>query len=210
VLGEGRANRDARRPREEDAYRPEGDRSDGETVRRVLLGDRDAFGILVRRYRDQMVAYVRYMGYGEAEAHDIVQDGFVRAFRHLRRCGDPDRFDGWLFRIVSNLCRSAGARRSKRAVESLDHHGRSLVDDGPGPEERAVAADVRARVRRALGRVPADQREALVLMYLQGYAVRDIARLTGASESAIKMRLKRGREALKLELAPVAFERGEG
>lgn len=177
--------------------------SDSAVVGLVLSGDRDAFGVLVERYQSQMVAYVRYMGFGELEAHDIVQDGFVRAFRHLRRCGDPDRFDGWLFKIVSNLCRSAGTRRSKHVDEPLDLHRDTLVDDRPGPDEHVVTQALRARVRRALDSTSPDQREALVLMYLQGYSVREIADLTGASESAVKMRLKRGREALRRELGPI-------
>jgi RNA polymerase sigma-70 factor (ECF subfamily) len=175
--------------------------SDGEVVDRVLSGNRDAFAVLVDRYQDRLLAYVRYMGFGEAEAFDVVQDGFVRAFRHLRRCGDPDRFEGWIFKIVSNLCRTAGRRSARRAAEPLDSHRRTLVSDEPRPDERVEALALEDRVRGALDRVPDDQREALVLMYLQDYSVREIAEMTGASQSAVKMRLKRGRDALKEELA---------
>lgn len=152
------------------------------------------------------MAYVRYMGFSEAEAGDVVQDGFVRAYRHLRRCGDPDRFEGWLFKIVSNLCRTVGKRNAKRATESLHDHGTTLVSGEPGPEERMEAGMVRERVRAALDTVPDDQREALVLMYLRGHSVGEIADLTGASSSAVKMRLKRGRDALKDQLAPIFSE----
>ena len=68
--------------------------SDGALVQRALAGDRQAFGLLVERHQDRMLAYVRYMGFDETEACDLAQDAFVRAFRHLRRCGDPDRFSG--------------------------------------------------------------------------------------------------------------------
>lgn len=173
------------------------DWSDGDVVERVLSGNRDAFGLLVERYQDQMLAYVKYMGFDDATAYDVVQDGFVRAFRHLGRCGDPERFDGWLFRIVANLCRTAGKRRSKRAMEALDDHRSTLVSQEPTPHERAEELDMRAHVESALETLPDDQREALVLMYLQGYSVNDIAELTDASQSAVKMRLKRGRDALK-------------
>jgi RNA polymerase sigma-70 factor (ECF subfamily) len=178
------------------------DSSDGAVVRRVLSGDRDAFGILVDRHQRGLLAYVRHMGFGEMEAHDVVQDGFIRAFRHLRRCGEPDRFEGWLFKIVSNLCRTAGKRNSKRPMESLQTHQSTLMSSAPGPEEQMQTSAVRERVRGALDAVPGDQREALVLMYLQGHSVQEIADLTDASPSAVKMRLKRGRDALKQELAP--------
>lgn len=182
------------------------DWSDGEVVRRVLSGDRDAFGVLVKRYQDQMLAYAKYMGFGDAEAYDIVQDGFVRAFRHLRRCGDPERFEGWLFKIVSNLCRTAGKRRSRRAMESLDDHRTTLVSAEESPHERVEARAVRQQLRSALDALPDDQREALVLMYLQGYSVREISDRTGASASAVKMRLKRGRDGLKERLESSSLE----
>ena len=180
--------------------------SDGALVQRALAGDRQAFGLLVERHQDRMLAYVRYMGFDETEACDLAQDAFVRAFRHLRRCGDPDRFSGWLFMIVSNVCRSAGARATRRATEPLDAVAGSIASHGPTPEEQMDAKRLRDQVRGALGRLPEEQREAVVLMYLQGHSVHEIQELTGASASAVKMRLKRGREALKALLGPALAE----
>ncbi len=182
------------------------DTSDSALVAQVLSGHRDAFGTLVERYQDQMLTYVRHMGFGEAEACDLVQDAFVRAFRHLGRCGEPDRFAGWLFKIVSNLCRTAGSRNSRRRSESLESHRSTLASELPGPDDQLEANWAKERVHAALDTVPSDQREALVLMYLQGHSVKEIEELTGASRSAIKMRLKRGREALKRELEPLFSE----
>jgi RNA polymerase sigma-70 factor, ECF subfamily len=171
--------------------------SDAAVVARVLAGNRQEFGTLVSRYQDRILAYVRYMGFSDADAHDLAQDAFVRAFRHLRRCGDPDRFAGWLFRITANLCRTAGARRTRRHAEPLDAYRTTLVADAPGPHEQAEASWTQERVRAALERLPDDQREALVMMYLMDYSVSEIEELTGASASAVKMRLKRGRDALR-------------
>jgi RNA polymerase sigma-70 factor (ECF subfamily) len=189
--------------------KPPRDASDGEIVSRVLAGERHEFGILVERHQDRMLAYVRYMGFDEAEARDLAQDAFVRAFRHLRRCGDPNRFAGWLFKIVSNLCRTAGSRASRRGMESLEVVGGALVGEEPLPDAQAEAEWLRGHVRQALDGLPADQREALVLMYLQGHSVGEIEELTGASTSAVKMRLKRGREAMKALLGPLLAEVSE-
>lgn len=185
------------------------DPSDATLVGRVRSGDHDAFGVLVDRYQDRMLAYVRYMGFGDAEALDVVQDAFVRAFRHLGRCGDPERFDGWLFKIVSNVCRTAGRRRSSRATEPLEAHRAKLVANAPLPDERMEARAIGVLVRAALDRLAPEHREALVLLYLQDHSVAEIVEITGASSSAIKMRLMRGREALKAELAPLFQEVGE-
>jgi RNA polymerase sigma-70 factor (ECF subfamily) len=84
----------------------------------------------------------------------------------------------------------------------IDLFRNALVDDTPGPDEVALAQVRRARVRQALEAVPTDQREALVLRYLQGFSVRAIAGVAGASESAVKMRLKRGRETLRRAFGP--------
>jgi RNA polymerase sigma-70 factor (ECF subfamily) len=182
------------------------DLADGAVVARVRSGDRDAFGLLVERYQDRMVAHATYMGLGRAEALDVVQDAFVRAYRHLDRCGDPERFGGWLFRIVSNQCRTAAKRASRRMIGPLEPHVSSLASEAAGPDERLEAGRVRERVRAALRTVPDEQREALVLMYLDGLSVGEISDMTGASPSAVKMRLKRGRERLKAELAPLVSE----
>jgi len=180
--------------------------SDAQLVRRVLAGETRAFGQLVGRYEDQMLAYVRYMGFSEADALDLVQDAMVRAFRHLRRCGDPSRFDGWLFKIVSNVCKTAGRKASRRTLEPLQSLRSVLPSEDARPDEIAERSRTRDHVRRALAAIPHDQREALVLMYLEGRSVREIHEITGASPSAVKMRLKRGREALKDELEPLFIE----
>lgn len=179
--------------------------SDGDLVARALGGERQAFGVLVTRHQDRMLAYAKYMGFGDAQASDLVQDAFVRAYKHLRRCGDPERFAGWLFKILSNLCRTAGSKRSKRRTEPLDAVARYASED-PTPDAVAEASWTRDQIREALDAIPADQREALVLMYLQGYSVTEIEELTGASSSAVKMRLKRGRDALRVELEPFFTE----
>lgn len=174
----------------------------------VRAGNRAAFGILVERYQDRMMAYAVHMGCDHDEAADVVQDGFVRAYRHLGRCGDPHRFAGWLFRIVSNVCRSRLRRGRKRRTLRVEGLAAALPTDSPDPEARAESAATRAEVTAALAKVSPEQREALVLKYLEGRSLGEMSELTGASPSALKMRLKRGREALRVELAPLFGDRG--
>ncbi len=159
-----------------------------------------AFGALVERHQNRMMAYAVHMGCDPDQAADVVQDGLIRAYRHLARCGDPTRFAGWLFRIVVNVCRS---RLKAGRCDDVDLGELApLVPCGsPGPVRNAEISATRDRVIEALRKLPLHQREALVLKYVEGQSLKEMQRLTGASQSALKMRLKRGREALKDELA---------
>lgn len=174
-------------------------------VERTRAGQREAFGGLVERYQDRLFRYVRHLGFGDEDAADIVQDAFVRAYRHLRRCGDPSRFGGWIFKITGNLCRTAGARARRR--EMLDVESVTLVDPGSGPGSELEASSDKHHIRASLDELPFEQREAVILFYMMEYSVREIAALTGASTSAVKMRLKRAREALRERLGPLIYEK---
>ena len=189
--------------RETPTLRNMDDRSDAEIVAEVRAGNRAAFGQLVDRYQDRMMAYAVHMGCDSDEAADVVQDGMVRAYRHLARCGDPARFAGWLFRIVANVCRTRLRRRGRYRTVEIHGLESGLPANGRSPEALAEVSSMRLDVSAALSRVPPDQREALVLKYLQGLSLSQMMDLTGASASALKMRLMRGREALKVELAPL-------
>ncbi len=176
--------------------------TDAEVIARVLDGDTELFGILVDRYQDEFAGYAKYMTGSRDEAADIIQESLVRAYKSLRRCQDRGNFQGWLFRIVSNQCKSHLARRKHRETESLfDRAGDLRAPEDPGGD--AEAADLRRRVHQALQELPADQREALVLKYVQGLSLPEMARLLKASVSALKMRLLRGRDALRQKLEGV-------
>ena len=80
--------------------------ADATIVRRVLAGDTEAYAGLVARYRDRLGRYaVRMLG-NQADAEEALQDTFVRGYRSLGRCTDPQRFGAWLFGILVNRCRT--------------------------------------------------------------------------------------------------------
>src|SRR5438093_3143529 len=80
--------------------------SDVEVVERVLGGDAEAFGILIRRYETGLLRFATRMLGSRDAAADAVAEGLVRAYRHLASCRDPSRLRTWLFRIVENRCKS--------------------------------------------------------------------------------------------------------
>lgn len=177
--------------------------TDEQVIEQVLAGDREAFGVLVDRYEREMAAYAKYMTGSVDDAADIVQDSFVRAFKSLKRCRDRTRFKGWLFRIVSNQSKTQLKRR--RRTEPLSIEALGVAASEGNPETESEQAELRRKVHEALQALPAVQREALVLKYVHGLGLPEMSELLSASVSALKMRLMRGREALRERLEEVAI-----
>lgn len=175
--------------------------SDTDVIARVLAGDTEAFGLLVDRHEADCAAFATHMVGSPDEAADVVQESFVRAYRALRRCRDPERFKGWLFRIVSNQSKTHLARRKRRPTAPLSAAGHVPSDDASDVE--TDAADVRRTVLGALAALSIDHREALVLKYVHDMSLPEMADALGVSVPALKMRLSRGRDALREKLADV-------
>ncbi|HXM38634.1 MAG TPA: RNA polymerase sigma factor [Gemmatimonadales bacterium] len=167
--------------------------ADVEVVARILGGDGEAFGILIRRYEPGLLRFAtRMLGSPDAAA-DAVAESLVRAYRHLAQCRDPAHLRSWLYRITGNRCRSHLARRRTNDIS---------LDDAP---PLADAADVWVTlergeqvvlVERALAALPAEKREAFVLKHVEGMSYEEMAAATGARIPTLKMRVHRAREAL--------------
>jgi RNA polymerase sigma-70 factor (ECF subfamily) len=175
-----------------------GQLSDAEVIEKVLAGDVEAFGILVDRYQHAFAAYATQMTGSPDDAADVIQESLVRAFRFLGRCQDPANFKAWLFRIVSNQCKTYIARVSGKRSLPLETAAELSSRDDPARD--ATVADLRRRVREALLDLPADQREALLLKYVEGLSLPEMAEALSVSVPALKMRLLRGREGLREKL----------
>ncbi|PYO79615.1 MAG: hypothetical protein DMD63_03730 [Gemmatimonadetes bacterium] len=170
--------------------------SDAELIAAVLDGDIDAFGGLVRRHQDTCARFaVRMLG-SRVDADDVLQSAFMRAFRGLRSCKDPDHFGGWLYQIVVNECRTYASRQRRR--EQRFPSAAVAVESAvaPGSEEE-VDLDVGGHIERALSTLPADQREAFLLKHVEEMTYEEMAEITGVSVSALKMRVKRACDALR-------------
>jgi RNA polymerase sigma-70 factor, ECF subfamily len=168
-------------------------RADHEVVRAVLDGDPDSFATLLHRHGDSCTRYAIRMLGSRADADDAVQNAFIRAFRGLPSCRDPRRFRSWLMQIVVNECRSHGSRRTRRA--------RWFVQDDAALENAEAAAaessELRDELHRALAMLPAAQREAFLLRYAEEMSYDEMAAVTGAGISALKMRAKRACERMR-------------
>jgi RNA polymerase sigma-70 factor (ECF subfamily) len=171
------------------------DDSDAVLVQRVLGGDDGAFAGLVARHRDRGIRFAMAMLGDAADAEEALQDAFVRAYRGLKGCREPGRFGAWFLRILVNRCRTRGARRRTGAMFVHDEAAleRAAAPRGPDPEWRE-------EIDRALARLDALQREAFLLKHVEGLEYEEMARLTGARIPALKMRVKRACDHLRVLL----------
>jgi RNA polymerase sigma-70 factor, ECF subfamily len=169
------------------------DPSDAEVVARVLAGDTEAFGLVIRRYESGLVRFATRMLGSRDAAADAVAESFVRAYRHLAGFRDPARLRTWLYRIVANRCKSYLARRPVADVPLEDA---PPVADPADYEVALERSEELARVERALAQLAPEKREAFVLKHVEGLSYQEMAAVTGERIPTLKMRVHRAREAL--------------
>ena len=157
-------------------------------VQAAKAGDLDAFETLVRRYQGAVYRVALGLLGSDADAQDVTQDTFVRAWQALGRFRGDSAVGTWLYRIVTRRCLDLlAARRPTAALE--ERHAAAAGDP-------AVAAEQRERlhaVTRELAALPADQRAALVLREFEGLSYEQIADVLDTMVPAIKGRIHRAR-----------------
>lgn len=166
---------------------------DGEVLERILAGESELYSVLVRRYQERLYRHALGMVMDRDTAADLVQDAFVRAYAGLARCRDPQRFGTWLFQILRNRCLDHLKERRRKDTSLHDHPEAHPVDD-PAYLERWALRDV---LQRALAGLSDTLREAFILRHVHDLSYEEMARVTGASESALRMRVLRAREQLR-------------
>jgi RNA polymerase sigma-70 factor, ECF subfamily len=183
---------------------PSRELSEETLVARAASGDMPAFEELVMRHADRLFASLRRFGLDDAEAQEVAQETFLRAWRSLPRFERRSRFFTWLYRIGFNETQRRLARRPAAAtvLSTEERPLEELADGRPGPAEQAENEELRIVLERALSELPADLRAPVVLRDIEGLSTRDAASVLELSEPAFKSRLHRGRMALRGPLRP--------
>lgn len=184
---------------------------DFEAVDRCLAGDQQAFAVLVERHKTVVYSLARHMIHDAAEAEDIAQEAFVRAYTSLSSFRKESSFRNWICRIASRLC--IDYLRSRRSEKPLTLNEELVDVADPGPAEAIVSQAV---LREALDRLPAHLRAALVLRHLEELSYQEMAEILKLPLGTVKTHISRGRAALKKELERLrreeaqAYQRQEG
>ncbi|MGD9100243.1 MAG: sigma-70 family RNA polymerase sigma factor [Anaerolineae bacterium] len=172
-------------------------------LKRARKLDQDALTCIYQNYRDAIYRYV-YHHLGNAQtAEDLTSDVFRRFLQALRNGGGPNRqLKAWLYRVAHNLIVDELRRRKHRNHKSLDETlGDTLRDDAVGLDRLAGDAIAMERVRRALLTLTEEQRQIIVLKFLEGMSNAEVAEITGRTVGAVKSLQHRGLDALRAQLA---------
>lgn len=170
----------------------------------ALAGGNDpALNALMRRWAPRLVAYLERFTGSHASACDLVQETFVRVYKHRHRFRPTQKFSTWLFTIAGNLARNQ-ARWQKRHPLTLMEPG-ELQQAAPGceaptPDESLASRERAEAVRQAILRLPPEQRETLVLSVYEGLTQAEIAEIMETTPKVVEMRLYRARRELRERL----------
>lgn len=174
--------------------------TDEEIARRVVAGETEMFELLMRRHNQRLFRVVRGAVDNDAEAEDVLQDAWVRAFEHLGEFRGEARLSTWLARIALHEA-WARLRRGKRFVELLPEDDPAAPrHQGPDPEQRAFSAELRASLERAVAAMPRAARAVFMLREVEGLTTEQTAELLGLTPGAVKVRLHRARAGLRADL----------
>lgn len=171
-------------------------------IDRSRAGDSEAFAALVQRYQRMIDAVLYRMTGSQADAEDLAQETFIRAYRQLERFRGEAGFSSWLYRIAVNAClnwQKAQGRRARLHFEWADEQRRE--HDGRTFGEAGATDRLSEQVQKALMSLPAKQRAAVVLTACEDLSHAEAARLLGCSETTVSWRLFVARRKLKRLLA---------
>lgn len=166
-------------------------------VQRAQGGDQTAFTQLVENYQTP-VYNLAYRMLGNAnDAEDAAQETFLRAYAQLKRFHADQKFATWLLSIDAHYCIDR-LRRNKFLWVSLDDEALvdGLASDAPEPDDDLLRSESQQEVERLLEHLSAASRLAVVLRYWHDQSIDEIAKTTGDSVSAVKVKLHRARQAL--------------
>lgn len=186
------------------------DETDQQLVQRVQAGEKAAFNLLVLKYQHRVLKLVSRFISDAAEAEDVAQEAFLKAYRALGSFRGDSAFYTWLYRIAINTAKNALVSARRRPVDfdldlqdpdQYDRHARLKESDTP--ERVLLTEEIRQVVERAMEQLPEDLRTAIVLRELEGLSYEEIAEAMDCPVGTVRSRIFRAREAIDKKLKPL-------
>lgn len=184
---------------------------DLQLVERVRAGDKQAFGLLVEKYRRKLLRLLSRMVRDPDEMEDIAQETFIKAYRALPQFRGEAAFYTWLYRIAVNTAKNHLAAKGKamptvsaQAMDEDDEPDERLVaQDISTPESELLSKQVAIAVNEAVEALPEELRQAITLREIEGMSYEEIADYMGCPIGTVRSRIFRAREAIAVKLRPI-------
>lgn len=184
--------------------------SDEKLMNHFQSGAVEAFNVLVERYSERLLNYLRGFVKSRAKAEDLLQDTFLRVYRNRHAYRPIAKFSTWLYTIGGNLARSAYRKRKRYPTYSLtpanregEEYERPLPDETFSPDQAAESAIQERHIQDAFDQLPTKFQEVVVLRDVQELTYEEIAQITGIPMGTVKSRIHRGRQKLQEILADI-------
>lgn len=184
--------------------------TDRQLVERVQRGDKTAFDVLVRKYQHKIVKLCTRYVHDHAEAQDVAQEAFIKAYRALPRFRGDAAFYTWIYRIAINTAKNHLVSAHRRPVdETVDlqdpdqFEANARLSDNDTPERLLLTDEIKRTVDAAIKALPDELRTAIVLRELEGMSYEEIAQAMECPVGTVRSRIFRAREAIEARLAPL-------
>ncbi len=184
--------------------------SDQFLVDRVRAGDKHAFDLLVLKYQQRIVNLIMRYVKDHAEALDVAQEAFLKAYRAIPTFRGDSAFYTWMYRIAINTAKNHLVAARRRPLdhasdisepEEFDWHVR--MQDHDTPERQAIGEELRQTVEKAIADLADDLRTAIVLREIDGLSYEEIAQVMECPVGTVRSRIFRAREAIDKCIKPV-------
>ncbi len=179
-------------------------------VERVQKGDKSAFDVLVKKYQHKIISLIlRYVS-DHAEAMDVAQEAFIKAYKALGRFRGESAFYTWMYRIAINTAKNHLVAQGRRpplsdvdASEAEQYGMDTRLKETGSPEHELLREEIEQTVHDAIEGLPDDLREAITLRELEGMSYEEIAQAMDCPIGTVRSRIFRAREAIDQRLRPL-------
>ncbi|GAB4175982.1 MAG: RNA polymerase sigma factor RpoE [Wenzhouxiangellaceae bacterium] len=179
-------------------------------VERVQKGDKRAFDLLVGKYQHKIVSLIMRYVPDHAEALDIAQESFIKAYRAIKRFRGDSAFYTWLYRIAINTAKNHLVAQSRRpplgdidAQDAEQFSIESRLKDRGSPEHELLRLEIERTIEDAIDALPEELRVAITLRELEGMSYEEIAQAMDCPIGTVRSRIFRAREAIDKRLRPL-------